>query len=111
MQISVTPSDSHAIIALAGRLDMASSPEVLESLNAQIDAGRLHIVLDLTSTDYISSSGLRVLLMAQKRLTASGGYLLLCGINAYVREVFDVAGFMSLFAVYSDQKSALEALK
>lgn len=111
MHISVISSDPHVVIAVAGRLDTASSPQLLDSLNAQIDAGRLDLVLDITSMDYICSSGLRVLLMALKRVSPSDGHILLCGINDNVREVFDMAGFMSLFPMYANRESALEALK
>ncbi|MNL88983.1 putative anti-sigma factor antagonist BtrV [compost metagenome] len=57
------------------------------------------LVFDLSSLDYISSAGLRVILLAGKRLRASKGKLVLVGLQTMVREVFDMSGFLSLFAI------------
>ena len=71
MNLSFTAHGDIMEIGLNGRLDAASSPEVLDALNARINAGHLKILLDFSRMDYISSSGLRVLLIAAKALIAN----------------------------------------
>lgn len=110
MNVSISHNDRNMVVTLTGRLDAASAPGVLETLNAQIDGGQSRLVLDFSSMDYISSSGLRMLLVIMKRLSAAGGRMFLCGVNEHVREVFDLAGFTPFFPMYADQKAALEAL-
>jgi len=110
MNIAISHHDRNIIITLTGRLDATSAPDVLETLNAQIDGGQSQFVLDFESMEYISSSGLRMLLVVMKRLSAAAGRMVLCGVNEHVREVFDLAGFTRFFPMYADQKAALEAL-
>ena len=64
-----------------------------------MDAGAQRLVFDFTSLDYISSAGLRVVLLAGKKLRASKGKMVLVGLQDMVREVFEMSGFLALFAV------------
>ena len=61
----------------------------------------------LGAVDYISSAGLRVLLMTVKRLRGNGGQLVLGGLNASVRQIFELAGFLSIFTVETDVDRAV----
>ncbi|MFN3439542.1 MAG: STAS domain-containing protein [Acidovorax sp.] len=87
------------ILRPCGRLDSSSSPELERVVTEQLEAGVQRLVFDLSSLDYISSAGLRVILLAGKRLRASKGKLVLVGLQTMVREVFDMSGFLSLFAI------------
>lgn len=87
------------IVRPRGRLDSSSAPEMERLVTEQLDAGVQRLVLDFTSLDYISSAGLRVVLLAGKRLRASKGKLVLTGLQDMVREVFEMSGFLALFAV------------
>ena len=87
------------ILRPCGRLDSSSSPELERVVTEQLGAGVQRLVFDLSSLDYISSAGLRVILLAGKRLRASKGKLVLVGLQTMVREVFDMSGFLSLFAI------------
>lgn len=111
MNLSTTFHEDIVEIILNGRLDAASSPAVQDALNEQIDAGHTKIVLDFSKMDYISSSGLRVLLMAVKALKAKDGRMLIYGANEHVQEVFNLAGFLPYFPMYAQQREALDALK
>lgn len=82
-----------------GRLDSSSSPEMERIISEQLDAGIQRLVLDFTSLDYISSAGLRVVLLAGKKLRATKGKMVLVGLQDMVREVFEMSGFLTLFAV------------
>ncbi|MFY3383340.1 STAS domain-containing protein [Paracidovorax sp. MALMAid1276] len=87
------------ILRPSGRLDSSSSPELERVITDQLDAGVQRLVLDLSRLDYISSAGLRVVLLTGKKMRASKGKLALSGLQTMVREVFDMSGFLSLFAV------------
>ncbi len=65
-------------------------------------------MLDFEELNYISSSGLRVLLLAHKRLEGNSGQVRICSPNTMVREVFDTAGFSEIFSVYGSQAEALD---
>ena len=110
MNLSFTPHENILEIGLNGRLDAATSPAALDALNKQINAGQLKIVLDFSKLDYISSSGLRVLLMTLKTLNAKKGRLVIYGMKAHVREVFELAGFLSYFPTYAGWEEASAAL-
>lgn len=87
------------ILRPLGRLDSSSSPELERVVTDQLAAGVQRLVFDLSSLDYISSAGLRVILLAGKKMRASKGKLVLVGLQDMVREVFDMSGFLSLFAI------------
>jgi len=69
--------------------------------------GDVTILRPLGRLDYISFAGLRVILMAGKRLRAPGGKLVLCGLGEHVRGVFEMSGFLNLFAVVYQLDGAL----
>lgn len=66
--------------------------------------------MDLSGVEYISSAGLRSLLVLGKRIKAKGGTLLLVGLQGMVKEVFDISGFAALFPVHASHEEALEAI-
>ncbi|MBQ4481148.1 MAG: STAS domain-containing protein [Victivallales bacterium] len=78
-------------LALEGRLDTTTSPQLEILLNAELD-GIVELVFDFAKLDYLSSAGLRVLLAAQKRMNKQGS-MKLRNVNATVKEVFEITGF------------------
>jgi anti-anti-sigma factor len=95
------------ILALSGRLDTDTSADVELALQDLLGAGERTFLIDLTGIGYVSSAGLRVLLATAKQLEGGKGSLRLCGLNPSVRQVFDVAGFSKLFALFPDRATAL----
>lgn len=87
------------ILRPVGRLDSTSAPELERLVLEQLDAGVRRMVFDLPDMDYVSSAGLRVILLAGKKLRASQGKLALTGMRDMVREVFEMSGFLALFPV------------
>ena len=94
------------VVAPAGRIDSVTSPTLEEALLRAIAGGERRVVVDFLAVEYISSAGLRVLLVAAKRLRDEGR-LVLCGMNEPVRQVFDLAGFLPLFALEPSRDRAL----
>ena len=99
MNLEQERRDDILILRPRGRLDSNSSPELERVVAEQLEAGPQRVVFDLSALDYISSAGLRVVLLAGKKLRASKGKLVLVGLSDMVREVFDMSGFLTLFAV------------
>ena len=84
-------------IALEGRLDTTTSPDLEETLAASLD-GVAALVFDFAKLDYLSSAGLRVLLSAQKRMNKQGS-MKLVHVNDAVKEVFEITGFADFLTV------------
>ena len=98
------------VVALSGQLDTRSAPQLEKALDAPVNSGRTEILVDCARLDFVTSAGLRVLLMTGKRVAAAGGRLALCALNPSVREVFDISGFASLFPILAAREPALEWL-
>jgi anti-anti-sigma factor len=99
--------DSMQVYRPVGRLDSATSGELEALLVEQLDGGCKGVVLDLADLDYISSAGLRVILMTGKRLRANGGRLVLARMRDSVRDLFDMSGFLGLFPLADSVEQAL----
>ncbi len=87
------------VVAPRGRIDTTTTETLERALAAALDAGDRQIVVDFSGIAYISSVGLRVLLVAARRMREGQGTLVLCGMGDAVRQVFDLAGFLPLFTV------------
>ena len=110
MNIRTRTERGITVVALAGSLDSNTSPEAQQALDGILAAGGRKLVIDFTALDYISSAGLRVLLGAAKRLNGPDGTLRLFGLNATVKEVFQISGFSTILAVFATEADALKGL-
>lgn len=84
-------------IALEGRLDTMTAPELEAELNSSLKSAD-SLVLDFSKLNYISSAGLRVLLSAHKTMSGKGG-MKVKNVNEIVQEVFDVTGFADILDI------------
>jgi anti-sigma B factor antagonist len=111
MNITESKTANIVTLSLSGRLDTTTAKAFEDRILAHIDSGERRIVIDLTGLEYISSAGLRVFLRAAKRLDSAQGRIALCALAEPVREVFDIAGFISIFAIYDSHQEALKDLQ
>ena len=95
------------VVRPEGRIDTNTSDELDRALVGRIDGGARRLVIDMGGTDYISSAGLRVLLLAAKKLKGVSGQLVLGGMNPSVRQIFELAGFVAIFAIEPDVDRAV----
>lgn len=107
IQIAQERQGEVRILALSGRLDTETAADVELVLQDLLAAGENRFLFDLSGVGYVSSAGLRVLLALAKKLAGGKGDLKLCGLNASVKQVFDVAGFSKLFAIFANRDAAL----
>ena len=91
---------------VAGSIDASTSPNVEEAVNAAIVGGSKRLIFDMTGVNYISSAGLRALLMAAKKAKAAGGGVAVYGLQTGVEEVFTVAGFGKIVPIASSDADA-----
>ena len=84
-------------LIVSGRLDTQTAPELENEIDASL-AGVKELIFDMTSLDYISSAGLRVILKAQKTMNAQGA-MKLTGVNDSIMEVFDITGFLDILTI------------
>lgn len=108
MQISVKTVKEVKVLQLEGKLNTLNSPDVDERLTQLIDAGETRILVNLEKLDYISSSGLRVLLAVAKKLKSAGGELRICSVDDFVKEVFEISGFATILRVFRNETDALQ---
>ncbi|MBR3739746.1 MAG: STAS domain-containing protein [Clostridia bacterium] len=97
MTISKKLNGNQLTIALEGRLDTTTAPELEAELKTSLDSTD-SLIFDLSKLDYISSAGLRVLLSAQKSMSKKGG-MKVTHINEIVQEVFEVTGFADILDI------------
>jgi stage II sporulation protein AA (anti-sigma F factor antagonist) len=110
MQIAESRMDGIVAVAPVGRIDTTTAPALEKHVIALVAGGERRIVVDFTGVDYISSAGLRVMLLLARRLQDAGGRLGLCGMGDAVRQVFQLAGFLPLFAVLETREAAVRQL-
>jgi len=99
MEVHFTTTEGITLITVQGRIDTITAGD-FEAKVTQLTDGSGNM-------DYISSSGLRVFLVLQKRIKAMGGVLKLCSLQPSIKEIFDISGFSTIFSIYTDQASAI----
>ncbi len=109
MEIHEKSQGNTLILEPVGRLDSLSCREFESRLLAALDQCGA-VVIDCTALDYISSAGLRALLVAAKRNRTRGGRLALTMLRDSIREVFDISGFTTIFAIHPTVAAAVAAL-
>lgn len=94
-----------------GRIDTGHSADLDNALSEGISQGMRNIVLDLTDTSYISSSGIRAVIKAAKALKAEKGRMSLCAMKEPVLEVFTMTGIARLFPCYMNANEAISRMQ
>lgn len=96
MEIKKTAVGNAITLQLKGRLDTITSSQLEEELEDVFNEEIVELIFNFSALDYISSSGLRVLLSAQKRINAMGTKMKIIGANEVVKEIFDATGFTKI---------------
>ena len=97
MEITKNMNGTNLEIALAGRLDTMTAPELEQELKDSMDSAET-LTLDFSKLEYISSAGLRVLLSAHKAMSPKDG-MKVTNVNEIVKEVFEVTGFSDILTI------------
>jgi len=110
MQLPIEQNGSITIASLSGQIDSVNAGELENDIMHLLDGGTLRLLLDCADLEYINSAGLRVFLLAAKRLEQSSGQLAFCTLDANVLMVFQTIGFDRILTIYADKNAALEGM-
>jgi len=107
VEINTANNEGKTVITVSGRVDTSTAPELEQVINREIDAGNRKILLNFSGVTYISSGGLRVLLATAKKLKNPGDKFGICSLAPEVMKILKLAGFTSIFTIYSSEGEAL----
>ncbi|GMW03217.1 MAG: hypothetical protein AMXMBFR84_43520 [Candidatus Hydrogenedentota bacterium] len=99
-----------AVITLSGRFDAGSASDAEQMFRSVLANSPSSLIVDMSGVDYISSGGLRILVMVSKTLAKSGGRIVLCGLTPFVAEVFQITNLASLYTILPNVTDALATL-
>jgi anti-anti-sigma factor len=108
MNLNEIKNDKVVIIEIEGRLDTTNYNQLEKKLLENIESNNKNLLIDCTKMDYVSSSGLRIFLMALKKITSLNGKFVLCGLQENIAEIFEISGFTSIFQIFENQEMALK---
>ncbi len=107
MEITEQIRDYVIILKLKGRLDTTNYSILEKKLLDLFNESKIQIILDCDELEYVSSSGLRVLLMFLKKAKTAGGKLIICSLQENIREIFDISGFTGIFEIFESKEEAI----
>lgn len=110
MEVNEQSVDATTFLAISGRLDSETARDFESTLTATLDREVRALALDLSALDYVSSAGLRVLLLAAKRTKADAVPFTLFGLQPQVAKVLEVSGFAKILPITDSREDALAAL-
>lgn len=99
MATTIEQEGNRIVARFSGRLDTAAAVQTAQDVQPLLEAQDKEIVLDCSALEYISSSGLRIFLSVRKEAAAHGSKVIVRSINADIRQVFMMTGFISLFEI------------
>lgn len=112
LSFDFSDAGTHCQVTLSGDLNMFSAPEFRTNLVKQLESGVKKFILDLTNLAFVDSSGIGVLVsfvsMARK---TEGAKIVLCGLNAQIRSIFEVTRLLSVFTVVEDLPAARQEIE
>jgi anti-sigma B factor antagonist len=107
--VSVTKQDTLTTVELEGSIDGKTAPQVREEMRPALE-GATEAILDMSKVGYLSSAGLRLLLLVYREFTAKQGKLVLVGVAPDIQAVMSHTGFLNFFTIVDTQAAALQAL-
>ena len=110
MEITQQEENGIVSIAIKRRLDADSSPEAEKVVKEALEGQTTRVLFNLGALEYLSSAGLRVLLSVAKEMRRREGKIVLCSLNEFVKEIFEVSGFQSLIPIVDSVESGIEVL-
>ena len=109
MEIITNWEDNIMVLKLKGRLDTNASMDFEQQVEDAINFNKKDMILDFSELEYICSSGLRVIIQAAKKLKSLQGELVLCSMEEYIQEVFEISGFDTFLKIFVSKEEALNS--
>ena len=111
MELKSTREGSNLIVDVEGRVDGTNAMDFQAALEGAIQQSDQGVIMDMGELQYISSAGLRVILLVAKSLQKQNARLLGCSLSESVREIFAISGFDKIVPVYDSREEALRELQ
>lgn len=109
MQLEMVNKGSHLLVVASGKLDAVTSDNFTEAVSAGLD-NTDNVIVDFKELEYISSSGLRSLLLIAKKAAAKKGFFAVCGLQGPVMDVFKMSGFDKMLKIFDTPETASEKI-
>jgi anti-anti-sigma factor len=109
MNIIKEKINDFCVIRIEGRIDTTNFNGFETEINLLFTSGEKNIIFNCSGLNYISSSGLRVFLITQKKSISLNGKLNLCCLQPAIKEIFDISGFSTIFKIFDSEEEALHA--
>ncbi|PJF28228.1 MAG: hypothetical protein CUN53_01100 [Phototrophicales bacterium] len=109
IDVQVSDVEQVTLVQVNGRVDGTNANQLGSALVGQIDSGRTRIVLDLSMVEYMSSAGLREIVMAYKRVQRSAGDVRIVQPSRRVMELLEVSGLNTVFQIFPSQSEAVRS--
>jgi len=107
MEVIAEKLDKALKLKVKGRMDAITAPDFEKECAAWIEGGENDFIVDLGELEYISSAGLRSVLITAKKLKTNNGRICFCNTTGMVQKVFSISGFQSMFPMYDTLEEAL----
>jgi anti-sigma B factor antagonist len=109
MELTKRVLDNTLVVDITGELDTQTAGSAMDALQEHVDTNPENFLINLAGVDFVSSSGLRVILRTAKQVRANGGNMKVCGARGMVKEVLEISGFHRLLDMYDEEAQALAA--
>jgi anti-sigma B factor antagonist len=109
MTIETTVDGANVIATISGEIDGKTAPQVQTELLAALQAGN-RLLVDMKGVSYLSSAGLRMLLLLYRQVAAKKGKVVLVGVSEEIRDTMSMTGFINFFTLADTQDAGLAAL-
>jgi anti-sigma B factor antagonist len=110
MRINIKNIDQVTVVEMTGELDSTTAPAVQNQILPLAQENR-RIVLDMSGTLYMSSAGLRILLLLYRQISSGSGRIALAGLSDEIKDTMNITGFLNFFKIYDNVALAAEALR
>lgn len=110
MEIRTTSEQGISVVAIEGRLDASGVPQAEAVFQNLVDARASRILLDLSGVEYMSSAGLRLIIMLSKGTERNGAKLAFCRISPFVMDVLEITHLASRLEIFPSREDALAAM-
>ena len=110
MEINQKEKNGIVFLAFKGRMDGSSAVEAEETVKNIFKGENNRLLFDFEFLEYLSSAGLRVVLGAAKEIKRRDGKFVLCALNSYVKEVFEVSGFGAIIPIADSVEAGIKEI-
>ncbi|SBT07946.1 Anti-sigma factor antagonist [Candidatus Accumulibacter aalborgensis] len=111
IEVKAFPRDGMTVVAVAGEIDGSSAPSLQSKILPLLQEDGSVMILDLGAVTYLSSAGLRTLLLLYRQAAAHNGRVALAGLPESIRDTMEITGFLKFFTVANSVDEAVTALK